>query len=375
MSVEKIMRASGDVVWRVRWRQHGRNRARTFSTRRDARDFDAEVRRQRRAGSLSALDAGAESFGEYVTGTWAASHAAMLAPKTRLHYASLYDYHLRPYLGSIALREITPEVIGRWQADRLASGAGPIAIRHAMDLLGSILEHAFVGGHLSANPARRVKKARAPRREEVQPLSPGRIEAMRAALGARDATLISVLAYAGLRPGEALGLRWGDVREQTLLMQRAISIGEESDTKTRQHRTVRLVAPLATDLRSWRMASGRPADSELVFPGKEGQPWTLARYQSWRRRAFNRATRATGLAHARPYDLRHSFASLLLHEGRSVIYVARQLGHDARLTLTRYGHVIDELEDRPRIEAEAAISDARLAVRAAASAAMPDLGS
>ena len=34
-------------------------------------------------------------------------------------------------------------------------------------------------------------------------------------------------------------------------------------------------------------------------------------------------------------------ASLLLHEGRSVIYVARQLGHDARLTLTRYGHVID----------------------------------
>ena len=116
MSVEKVTRAGGEVVWRVRWRQHGRNRARTFSTRRDASDFDAEVRRQRRAGSLAALDAGAETLGEYVTGTWAASHAATLAAKTRLHYASLYDYHVRPYLGSIALREITPEVIGRWQA-------------------------------------------------------------------------------------------------------------------------------------------------------------------------------------------------------------------------------------------------------------------
>ena len=179
------------------------------------------------------LDAGTETLGEYVTGTWAASHAATLAAKTRLHYASLNDYHLRPYLGSIALREITPEVIGRWQADRLASGSGPVAIRHAMDLLGSILEHAFVGGHVSANPARRVKKARSPRREEVQPLSPGTIEAMREALDARDATLISVLAYAGLRPGEALGLRWGDVRAHTLLIQRAISLGEESDTKTR----------------------------------------------------------------------------------------------------------------------------------------------
>lgn len=53
-----------------------------------------------------------------------------------------------------------------------------------------------------------------------------------------------------------------------------------------------------------------------------------------------RATEAAGLARTRPYDLRHSFASLLLHEGRSVIYIARQLGHDARLTLSRYGHVI-----------------------------------
>ena len=122
-------------------------------------------------------------------------------------------------------------------------------------------------------------------------------------------------------------------------------------------------------------AAPRPGDSELLFPGKDGRPGTQAAYQSWRRRAFNRATLAAGLAHARPYDLRHSFASLLLHEGRSVIYVARQLGHDARLTLTRYGHVIDELEDRPPIEAEAVIVDARLAVRMAGSVVMQDLGS
>jgi site-specific recombinase XerD len=63
--------------------------------------------------------------------------------------------------------------------------------------------------------------------------------------------------------------------------------------------------------------------------------------------------------HARPNDLHHSCASFLLHEGRSVIYVARQLGHDARLTLSRYGHVIDELEDMARIASEGAIATAR----------------
>jgi hypothetical protein len=42
-----------------------------------------------------------------------------------------------------------------------------------------------------------------------------------------------------------------------------------------------------------------------------------------------------------------------------VIYVARQLGHDARLTLTRYGHVMELLEDEPGVLAEAAIRAAR----------------
>jgi integrase len=74
------------------------------------------------------------------------------------------------------------------------------------------------------------------------------------------------------------------------------------------------------------------------------------------------AIKAAGLEHGRPYDLRHSFASLLLHEGRSVIYVARQLGHDARLTLSTYGHVMDEFEDMPRVDAQKAIADARAAL-------------
>jgi integrase len=123
---------------------------------------------------------------------------------------------------------------------------------------------------------------------------------------------------------------------------------------------------LAVDLREWRLRSGRPSETSLIFPSATGAPWTLAAYQSWRRRAFKRAIEAAGLAHGRPYDLRHSFASLLLHEGRSVIYVARQLGHDARLTLSTYGHVMDEFEDMPRLDTQTAIAEARGALDGAA---------
>ena len=347
--------------WVVRYRDAAqRNRSRSFARKTDADRYDAEITRRRQLGVLSTLNAGSETLDEFVTTTWAPTHAVTVAPRTRKLYASLYDHHLAPTLGDVALRDLRPELIARWQADRLQAGGGPVAVGQALTLLGNILQRALEAERITTNPVRLVRRARAPRRKEIQPLAPAVVERMRAASTQRDATLLSVLAYAGLRPSEALALRWGDVRERTLLVQRALSLGADEDTKTTQHRTVRLLAPLKSDFAEWRLASGRPADDRLVFPSQAGEPWTVAAYQSWRRRAFARALTAAGDVKATPYVLRHSFASLLLHEGRSVIYVARQLGHDPRLTLTRYGHVIDELEDQPRTDAEETIRQARV---------------
>jgi integrase len=359
MEIQKRILSDGSVRWRARWRQGGRYRARTFDRKRDALNFSAELRRRQQLGTLSTLDTGRMTLAEYVAGTWATAYRSNLSESTRLRYGHLYDKHILPELGPLALAEITPEVIARWQAQRLALGGGPVAVRGALTLLGGILQRAVEGGHLQTNPARAVRKATLPRRTEVRPLAPAIVERMRRAATPRDATLLSTLAYSGLRPGEALALQWRDIREQTILVERALSLGQEKDTKTAAHRTVRLLAPLAADLREWQLRSGRPSDHALIFPSKKGGPWTLSAYQSWRRRAFKRALNRAGVAHGRPYDLRHSFASLLLHEGRSVIYVARQLGHDARLTLGTYGHVIDELDGAPHIAAEAAIIAAR----------------
>jgi integrase len=358
MSIERIERDDRSVVWRVRWRDGGRGsraRSRRFDRRADAVAFEDELRRRRRLGDLVGFAGTQETLNRYVTETWAKTHAVTLAPKTAKHYASLYDLHVEPYLGELKLTELSPEVIGRWQADRLADGTGRVAVLYALALLGSILQLAVEGGRLSRNPVRLVRKIARPRRREVKPLAPVTLEAMRAAANPRNATLISVLAYAGLRPQEALALQWGDVRERRLLIQRAVSLGQEKDTKTRAHRTVRLLAPLREHLLAWRLRSGRPGARALVFPGPEGRLWSKTTYDNWRKRAFDRACAAAEVEGATPYALRHSFASLLLHEGRSVVYVARQLGHDAGLTLTTYGHVIDELDELPRVPAEEAI--------------------
>lgn len=362
MSVHRIER-NGSVVWRVRWREGGRGsraRTRTFERKADAVAYEDELRRRRRVGELGLLPGSQETLDEYVCQTWAQTHAVTLSPKTAKDYAGLYDVHIAPALGAYKLVELTPEMISRWQAERIAAGAGRVAVLHALALLGSILQRAVESERIARNPARIVRKIKRAPRREVRPLAPVTVEQLRAASRDRDAALISVLAYAGLRPQEALALCWGHVRDRTLLVERAVSLGELKDTKTRAHRTVRLLAPLLEDLQAWRQHSGRPAgDGVLLFPSAQGRPWTKTDWDNWRRRAFDRACMAIGLKGARPYDLRHSFASLLLHEGRSVMYVARQLGHDARLTLSTYGHVIDELDDSPQIPAEDAIRAAR----------------
>ena len=170
---------------------------------------------------------------------------------------------------------------------------------------------------------------------------------------------MSVLAYAGLRPGEALALTWEDVRERTLLVEAAVSLGEIQSTKTGRARTVPLLEPLRRDLAEWRLASGRPEADALLFPRGDGRPWTLTDWQNWRRRIYIPAAATAGITNARPYDLRHSFVSLLIHEGRSVVEVARQAGHAPTMTLSTYAHVFDEFALDERVPAEEQIRRAR----------------
>ena len=356
----------------IRWREAGHLRSKSFRRKRDAERFDLTLKDAKQTGMLVRVDGGVETLDEYVEQAWAPIHAAALAPKTRKRYKVLYDGHISPLLGGYPLRELTSEIIGRWQADRLRAGAPVESTRKALTLLGGILQRAVETGRIPANPQRLVRKAAPEPSEEIRPLVPATVERIREALLAgagrddpstrrdvavlrgRDAMLVSLLAYAGLRPQEARSLRWGHVHECTLVVHAP---------KTRRHssqsRTVRLLAPLAQDLHEWRLASGRPGDREPVVPALDGSEMTENGFEMWRGRVWTAALKACGARYQRPYDLRHSFASLLLHEGRSVIDVARQLGHGAGLTIRTYGHVIDELEDAPRISAKDAILAAR----------------
>jgi integrase len=362
---------------RVRWREGDRNRARTFDRKSDAVAFEAEIRRGKRAGDLASLAAGRETLQEFAEEWWRLHALPNLAPATRASYAALWDKHVLPRLGAIRLRDLNPEIVARFRADLTRAGLRDGTVRKVLAILQGVLQRAVEWRRISANPCSAVRKPSQRRERVVRPLTPEQVERMRKHLLARgrmrDAVFVSVLAYAGLRPGEALALTWGHVRERTILVERALALGRIKATKTGQTRTVRLLAPLAADLTEWRLAQGRPDESTLVFPNRAGSTWSDVTWRNWRRRVFAQAAKEVGLeATARPYDLRHSFVSLLLAQGATVVEVARQAGHSPTMTLSTYAHLFEELGNTDERSAEDEIRRAREATRSSRTRFVPE---
>jgi integrase len=210
-----------------------------------------------------------------------------------------------------------------------------------------------------------VRKPRQGRRRVVTPLAPEAVEAIRARMLTSgqelSALLVSVLAYAGLRPGEALGLEVRHVRERTLLVEQAVSHGELKEQKTgRDYRTVDLLGVLREELVAHITTLGDAGSRQLLFSRPDGGPWQRDDWNNWRNRQFHPAAHGAGLGRPRPYDLRHSFASLLIREQRvSIVDLAEQLGHAPTMTLDTYSHVMREHRAASPVDAEEWIRRAR----------------
>jgi integrase len=387
VSIHAERRKNGRRYYKVRFREGGVNRSRSFDRHADARAFEAELRRRRQLGTLAVqqlIERHGPTLGEWVELRWAVEHAALLAQSTRDRYADVWRVHVEPTLGPVPLAEITVGRLRAWQVELLRAGVGVGTIDKARTLLSSVLRHAAEAEAIPANPLSLVRAPAAEQRDAVVPLSPAVIERIREAMlhpqprhvaasgrrrryelpapgtpqtNQRDALIVSLLGYAGLRPGELRGLPLAAVGESTINVQRACNPdGSIKRVKGGERRSVRLLAPLAQDLREFRLAAGRPPERSLIL----GAAWTKSEWQMWRVDRWAPACRAVGLDPVpRPYHLRHSFASLLLAEGRQPTYVAKQLGHSVAVLLRTYAHLIDEFEGRERVDAEAEIWAAR----------------
>jgi integrase len=237
-------------------------------------------------------------------------------------------------------RYIAPDDVPR-RAVRIGNAPGTIS--NALTPFREMLGHAVEWGYLSANPAAGVKRPRVPR-QEMHVLGVDEVGRMLEAADDEWRTLLLCAVTTGLRQGELLALRWGDVdwNSGRLWVRRSVDRrGRFKETKTAGSvRAVAITPTLAAALRRHQLASPFSAENELVFPSKTGGPLDGGNV---RRRAFARALRRAGLPQIRFHDLRHSYASLLIAQGEHPKLIAEQLGHaSVQITLDRYGHLMDQ---------------------------------
>jgi integrase len=365
MSIRRRQRADGHVVWQVLWRDpEGRQRSETKLTRREAERRDREIRELRWQDRLDHVDAGAEPLTD-ATDRWWLEHAEPnLARATLKSYAHILDCHLLPRLGDMPIRDIQPATVVALQRDLGAKGIGAATVHRTLMVLSSVMRHAVLCGRIDRNPVGPVRVKRPRRKRAIRPLPPADIERLRSALLARDdqasAILVSAMAYAGLRPGEATALTWEDIGDRTILVERSNDQdGEVVQTKTGVIRTVRLLEPLAEDFAAWRAANDDPSPSLPLVGRADGRGWNIDDYKNWRRRRFDPALKDADLGRVRPYDLRHSFASLMIQAGYSPVELAAELGHAPTLTLDTYAHLFSEYARGQRIDPEHEIRASR----------------
>lgn len=373
MSIEK--RADG---YRVRWRDGGHNRSRgPFASHEAAKKFDRRVKDLKAAGELHMLDEeppGQQTLRDYVYEVWWPDYAETnLSVETRANYAVQLDLRIIPKWGNHPLCDLKPGAIEAWVSKLRRAGVGNPTIIKTLTVFRSILTRAARDDEIERNPIPLVAKPKQARTREPLAVAPYRVELIRQhmldptprrdARGRRharrpelerhrDAALVSVLAYSGPRPeSEALPLTWGQIGARTITY-----CATKSGVIVERQTT--LLAPLARDLAEWRLRCGRPADDAEVFGD-----WSAEDWDNWRDRIFKPAAAAAGLPDdVIPRDLRGSFASLLIFEGKNVLEVAPELGHSPTTCLKYYGRLFKEFDPANRQPAEEVIRAAREAV-------------
>jgi integrase len=361
----------------VKWRDGGRGapiRSRTFERAGDAEAFELDVKRRKQLGSLApSVLQSKQTLAEFVEEDWWPRYAIPnLAEDTRRRYLEIWGTHLLPRVGSYELRGFTPLLVEDLREQLARQQVPAPTIRKTLMLLQGILRRATVRGLIPVNPVQAVPKPKQPPTHAPQPLPPITVERIRTNMltawssskrgsgraaeelrwwRARNALIVSLMAYAGLRPAEDRASTWGDLHGRTLHV---------VASKTGRARDVELLAPLAQDLAEWRLLCGRPGDKELIVPTSDGDAWQRHDWQNWRRRVWRPAAIAAGVTgDLRPYRLRGSFVSLLLWEGQSLIEVAEQGGHSVATLARYYAGVLRELKGQDRIPAAEVIRQAR----------------
>lgn len=226
-------------------------------------------------------------------------------------------------------------------------GKAPQTVRNVFNVVRGVLGYAVKAGYTRTNPALLVSDDLPQQVTAHEPrfLTAEEVARLAAVLDDTSALIVRLAAWSGLRAGEIAGLRVNRVDvlrarvtvAETVIALKGALVADTPKSK-KSNRVVPIPPTLARLLADHIAARGLGPDDYLF--GCESQPFNHAK---WYLRNFVPATVEADLAPLRFHDLRHTYASLMHAQGRSMLEVSRWMGHSTyRITADIYSHVWDD---------------------------------
>jgi integrase len=157
------------------------------------------------------FDADNTKLGEYL-GRWLTDSVHdTVRPTTFERYEQMVRLHIRPVLGQLKLKNLTPTHVRVLYREKLDAGLAPRTVQYVHVTLHKALKQAIADGLIPRNATEAVKPPQV-RREEIRPLTAEHVKVLfEAAKGDRLEALYVLAVTAGLRQGELLDLKWDDI--------------------------------------------------------------------------------------------------------------------------------------------------------------------
>jgi len=339
----------GDAEFRARYQGlDGGERSKTFRRKGDADAFLASVETSKRRGEWVDPRRAKVPLEEW-TARWLAT-TIHLKPKTRAGYDSLLRTHILPAFGKAPLGAIEPAEVASWVAGMAEQGLSASRIRQAYRVFSAALKAAVVSRYIVSTPCIGVRLPK-PERREMRFLSAEQVRTLGESIQEPFDALVNLMAYGGLRWGEAAAVR----RSRCDLLRSRIEVAESlsyvggqfhfGPTKTYETRSVRL-PPFLRDMLAQHLATNPgPDPTALVFTQPDGGP--LRHWWFWHRIWAPAVVSAHLPAGLRIHDLRHTCAALLIAQGAHPKAIQTHLGHSTiQVTMDRYGHLFPDEMDR-----------------------------
>ncbi|UFQ15650.1 MULTISPECIES: tyrosine-type recombinase/integrase [Streptomyces] len=322
----------------------------TFRTKKDADAWLADKQTEMRRGDWHDPDAGKVAFGQYAT-SWVMERE--ITTTTRQLYGSLLKHHLEPTFGAVNVAEISPPLVRRWRAEKLASGTGPTTVAKAYALLRAIMATAVSDQMIRRNPCQ-IKGASTVHTPERPTATIEEVYALADAIQPRYRALVLLAGFLGLRWGELVGLHRRDIDldRGTVRVRRAVAelFNGKREIKAPKSaagkRTVAIPAVIVADIRDHLKQFAEPGADGRVFLGVKGATPRRNHFNKLWRKACDDA----GVNGLHFHDLRHTGNTLAASTGASTRELMSRMGHSTARAALIYQHAS---ADRDRLIAEA----------------------